>query len=586
MKKRSLKIRTKIILLFGTILLLMVISTLMFWSSGNDTVGKYQSIIEGNALTGQIRGSYSKLIDGFDELKKLSDFKVSNSLSTLSKEEQDKYKKDVELSHNNFISAVTDINTLMESLTEGVSEETMRSIKRLQGDIDTIYKSTEPRLQKLLDLNDTEEAFTQDLKGRIYDIKKLTDTRLLDILESEFNSMDQKNAVILKGFRMTSSLSFALLAAIFLFGSIAIYLFLKGMTKNLKILGQAARAIARGNLKDNEALRKIKGDELGDLAKEIIEMEESLRMLVKELQHASISVSEASGVVLEQVNNGNSINRQIIEIVTELNTISIEQNQLVHLSLEQFNEVGSDVENVHHVTTSMEADLNTANTLSDEGRNQVDVMLTHTEGISKVTNMLQESINMFTDRLGKIDKIVEAITLIADQTNLLSLNAAIEAARAGEAGRGFSVVADEIRRLAEQSAKSAKDITATIYEIQQEGIRMFENMDEEVEFINKNSAIAKQVGQAFGSIAKSNQDLSGSFNDVFTKVNQVTTKIESLEQATTRLGKISNEIADMCINTMASSEQQAASLDTLSDSAVNMNSLSQTLEKVMSKFEY
>ncbi len=586
MKKRSFKISIKIILLFGTVLLLMLISTLMFWSSGNDTVSKYQSVIEGNALTGQIRGSFARLMEGFDELKELSDFKVSNSLSKLNKEEQEKFIENVRICQTNYTAAVSNINLLMESLTEVVSEETLKSIKRLQSDIDTIYKSTEPRLLKLLDLNDTEEAFSHDLKGRIYDIKKLSDTRLLDVLISEFNSMDQKNAVIKKGFKNTSYFGFALLFAIFLFGSIAIYLFIKDMSKKLKILGQAARAIASGNLKGNEALKEMKGDELGDLAKEIMEMEESLRMLVQGLQHASIKVSEASGVVLEQVNYGNYVNKQIIEMVTELNVISIEQNQLVHQSLAKFNEAGGDVDAVHHFTTDMEADLNMANVLSDEGKHQVDMMLIHTEEISKVTNMLQESICMFTDRLRKIDKIVEAITQITSQTNLLSLNASIEAARAGEAGRGFSVVADEIRHLAEQSAKAARDITVTINEVQQEGINMLDNMDKEAEFIKKNSVITQKVGQAFSSIADSNRDISSSFKDVFNKVNQVTDKIKSLEQTTNRLGKISNEIADMCTNTMASSEEQAASLDTLSESAANMNSLSQTLEEVMSKFEY
>ena len=111
-----------------------------------------------------------------------------------------------------------------------------------------------------------------------------------------------------------------LLAVILVFGSTAIYFFIYSMSKNLKILRQAARAIAKGNLTDNKDLRKMKNDELGELAKEIIEMGKSLRMLVTELQNTGRSVSKASSVVIEQVNNGNSINKQIIEMVTDLNT--------------------------------------------------------------------------------------------------------------------------------------------------------------------------------------------------------------------------------------------------------------------------
>jgi methyl-accepting chemotaxis protein len=140
-----------------------------------------------------------------------------------------------------------------------------------------------------------------------------------------------------------------------------------------------------------------------------------------------------------------------------------------------------------------------------------------TQGIQAISRTVLET-SQFVSNLGRqseeIGRIVSVIKDIADQTNLLALNAAIEAARAGEQGRGFAVVADEVRKLAERTASATKEISATIQNIQQETARAVAAMEQGSREVSQGVDMAKQVGQSIGAINEAVSSLSAMIHDI------------------------------------------------------------------------
>ena len=161
----------------------------------------------------------------------------------------------------------------------------------------------------------------------------------------------------------------------------------------------------------------------------------------------------------------------------------------------------------------------------------------------------------------QIGKISDVITGIAEQTNLLALNAAIEAARAGEHGRGFSVVAEEVRKLAEQSGSAAKEIGQLITQIQRDVRNSVEKMAENNQEVQQGVALASQAGQALADIVQAN-------GNNLTLIQEIVETIQQASQGTQQL-TASNEQITSAVQQIASAAQELANLGSSLQSSVN-----------------
>jgi methyl-accepting chemotaxis protein len=200
--------------------------------------------------------------------------------------------------------------------------------------------------------------------------------------------------------------------------------------------------------------------------------------------------------------------------------------------------------------------------------------------ISKVKNNTQttaEAIDSLGQSSEEIGEIVSLINGISEQTNLLALNAAIEAARAGEAGRGFSVVAEEIRELAEQSSEATDDISKLIKSIQKDVEKAVENMDE-------NEQAVEESVEAINTTATSFDKITNEAEDLETLIKNIRNEVEKMNQNSVHV-KVSEQAAANAEEVAASSQEQAASTQTVVDASEELVDMVERLNDIVSRFD-
>jgi twitching motility protein PilJ len=254
----------------------------------------------------------------------------------------------------------------------------------------------------------------------------------------------------------------------------------RSVTEFLTITSQ----IARGDL----TLRgKVSNDALGNVVDSVNYMLDNFTKVLERVRNAAIDVS------------------------TSANEILVSAEQMTHGASQQDQEITNTSSAVEELTVSMKQVSNNAEASAEAARRALDAaeqgnraVRDTLEGMQRIRSSVQataKKIKSLGDRSLEISEIVNVINDITEQTNLLALNAAIEAARAGEAGRGFAVVADEVRKLAEHSRNATKDIAALIKAIQAETNEAVVVMEEGTKEVEVGARLADQAGKALEAIS-------------------------------------------------------------------------------------
>ncbi|WP_245805569.1 methyl-accepting chemotaxis protein [Desulfovibrio gilichinskyi] len=302
---------------------------------------------------------------------------------------------------------------------------------------------------------------------------------------------------------------------------------LKTMVENLKNMistaeeksRQAEQETERANIAVDEATEaKLQADKA---------QREGKLQAAYELEEVVNIVSSASKELSDQIEHSrNGIEEQSVQI-TETSTAMIEMNATV-------------LEVAHTASNSAE----TAGKAKDEalrGSKVVTEVLTSMEELQKVALQLKKDVIALGSDAESIGAVMEVISDIADQTNLLALNAAIEAARAGEAGRGFAVVADEVRKLAEKTMDATQKVGKAISQIQQGTKDNITNVEKAVLKIDETTKLSSQSGEALNSIVSFVQSSSDQAQNIAAAAEEQSAASEQINQSLSEVSRISTE---------------------------------------------
>lgn len=306
------------------------------------------------------------------------------------------------------------------------------------------------------------------------------------------------------------------------------YAVMQAVTRPLHHLAAAAGVISQGDFTQRASWSRR--DEFGALADEFNRMVDQLTALVGQAQQSgtqvSTSVAEMAATARQQQATANEVAATTTEIGATSREISATSKELVRT--------------VHEVAGVVEETAG----LAGEGQTGLRRMEDTMRNVMDAAGTISAKLATVNEKAGNINQVVTTITKVADQTNLLSLNAAIEAEKAGEYGRGFAVVATEIRRLADQSAVATYDIEQMVKEMQSAVAAGVMSMDRFSEEVRRGVDVVRQVGEQLTQIIHQVQALTPRFDLVSEGMQAQATGAEQISEALTQLSEAAQQTAE------------------------------------------
>ncbi|WLV24097.1 methyl-accepting chemotaxis protein [Aciduricibacillus chroicocephali] len=325
-------------------------------------------------------------------------------------------------------------------------------------------------------------------------------------------------------------------------------------------------------------------DELGQLSSSYNYMMESLRETIACVHQSADMVVAASEQMRASSEQSTEASTHIASTIQELTVGSERQLRSVEESTDAVERISEYANNINSNTASVSTNANDTARISAEGKVAIDKMIKQMNEINDNVSGLNNIVQALSRRSAEIGTINDAITAIADQTNLLALNAAIEAARAGEQGKGFAVVADEVRKLAEQSVHSADQIAALIATIQSDTEETLDSMAKTSEGVLIGIEVARTAGESFHNIEKAIYGVTSQIEDVASAIEQLTNGTQQVANSIMNVKDVAEGTAASSQTVSAGTEEQLASIEEIEASSSNLANISEELQNAVSRF--
>lgn len=438
--------------------------------------------------------------------------------------------------------------------------------------------SASPTVERLFSSDSGEQEYINTLDGKakvmVFATNKVTGWKLAGTWYKD--EVTQEAATIFK--KTVLVIVIALLA-----GTVIVFVLVRAISTPLLKLTDMSRKISEGDLRFSVDIKSK--DEFGELGASFNRMVDSLKSILVEVSESSNQLAASSEQLSASAEQTSKATEHIASAAQEMADGANQQVHQVEESTQTIQEVSTKIQQIAANSKNVAETTTKAAEKSSEGGKAIQTAAGQMGSISGSVDGLAQVITHLANTSLEISQITEAITQIAQQTNLLSLNAAIEAARAGEHGRGFAVVAGEVKKLAEQSSQSAEHISRLIHAIQSE----IEKAQESMQSATKEVSVGMEVVQTAGSLFA---EIECFVNDVNTQVREVSVASQQISEGTKQvvlaiegIAGVAQTAASGTENVSAASEEQLASMQEISSSSAALTHMAGELQGLVEKFK-
>lgn len=388
---------------------------------------------------------------------------------------------------------------------------------------------------------------------------------------------------------VNSALITALLAGvaiIILLGLIGYFITAK-LTRPILQITSIINRLSNMDFRKDSKIEKIskRGDECGSMAKAIFTLQEALITVVKDIQSQSTLLYETAAQLTGSASTTSGTVQNVEQAVSEIASGATNQAQETQKATEDIVLMGTMVEDtntqvsvLHEAADAIKDSSDTANTTLQE----LDSI--NKKAITSI-NVIYEQTHTTNESAMKIKEATTLISSIADETNLLSLNASIEAARAGDAGRGFAVVASQIQKLAEQSNESARQIDEIIYTLLEDSQKAVKTMEDVKAIMEQQSDNVFKAGEVFSQVDAGIIDSISGIGQIADRTNKLNSTRNGIVDVVQNLTAIAEENAASTEETSAAVIEVANVMQEISDHALELQNIASTLEKNVEIFK-
>ncbi|WP_420806013.1 methyl-accepting chemotaxis protein [Bacillus kwashiorkori] len=311
----------------------------------------------------------------------------------------------------------------------------------------------------------------------------------------------------------------------------------------------------------------------------------SLRTIFQRVKEASEQLAASSEQLSASSQESQAASEQIANTIEELASGSENQVQTVANSNESITSMVKQTETIAVNSNIVKTGVIGAKEDAANGRDKLQKVAAQMHEIQHQVETLAKSVHLLNKHSSEIGQFNNVISDIAEQTNLLALNAAIEAARAGEHGRGFAVVADEVRKLAEQSANSARNITEQIQIIQNENQHTLQSMKVTMKEVDTGIEVVEQANTAFHQIETAINEIVQQINHVEDSVQQLETETSNVHQSMLQVSKVADIAATGTQTVTAATEEQLATMEEIASSSHDLAKMAEDLQQIITRFK-